>query len=109
MIARGALSYSSYHYQMQELGDPSRFLAHCLQLDGPAYTISTACSSSARAIISGQRLIAAGLPDVALVGGADSLSRMPVNGFDSLASLSEQRCAPFSRDCDASQSAKAPR
>lgn len=92
--------YSGYHYQMQELGDPSRFLANYLQLDGPAYTISTACSSSARAIISGQRLIAAGLADVALVGGADSLSRMPVNGFDSLASLSGRRCAPFSRDRD---------
>ncbi|WP_311790751.1 MULTISPECIES: beta-ketoacyl-[acyl-carrier-protein] synthase family protein [Pantoea] len=90
--------YSDYHYQMQELGDPSRFLANYLQLDGPAYTISTACSSSARAIISGQRLIAAGLADVALVGGADSLSRMPINGFDSLMSLSEQRCAPFSRE-----------
>ena len=89
-----------YHYQMQELGDPSRFLAHYLQLDGPAYTISTACSSSARAIISGERLIAAGLADVALVGGADSLSRMPINGFDSLESLSERRCAPFSRDRD---------
>lgn len=89
-----------YHYQMQELGDPSRFLAHYLRLDGPAYTISTACSSSARAIISGERLIAAGLADVALVGGADSLSRMPINGFDSLASLSERRCAPFSRDRD---------
>lgn len=92
--------YSGYHYQMQELGDPSRFLANFLQLDGPAFTISTACSSSARAIISGQRLIEAGLADVALVGGADSLSRMPVNGFDSLASLSAQRCAPFSRDRD---------
>ncbi|MBD9550795.1 beta-ketoacyl-[acyl-carrier-protein] synthase family protein [Pantoea sp. PNT01] len=89
-----------YHYQMQELGDPSRFLAHYLQLDGPAYTISTACSSSARAIISGERLIAAGLADVALVGGADSLSRMPINGFDSLESLSERRCAPFSRERD---------
>lgn len=93
-------SQSGYHYQMQELGDPSRFLAHFLCLNGPAYTISTACSSSARAIISGERLIAAGLADVALVGGADSLSRMPINGFDSLESLSERRCAPFSRDRD---------
>ncbi|WP_337008927.1 beta-ketoacyl-[acyl-carrier-protein] synthase family protein [Pantoea sp. AS142] len=93
-------SQPDYHYQMQELGDPSRFLAHYLQVDGPAYTISTACSSSARAIISGERLIAAGLADVALVGGADSLSRMPINGFDSLESLSERRCVPFSRDRD---------
>ena len=58
-----------WQYPQQELGDPSRFLTNWLQLDGPAYTISTACSSSARAIISGQRLIEAGLVDVALVGG----------------------------------------
>ena len=89
-----------YDYQMQELGDPSRFLAHYLELDGPAYTISTACSSSARALISGQRLIEAGLVDVALVGGADSLSRMPINGFASLDSLSERQCAPFSAERD---------
>lgn len=89
-----------FNYRMQELGDPSRFLAHYLELDGPAYTISTACSSSARAIISGQRLIDAGLVDVALVGGADSLSRMPINGFASLDSLSERHCAPFSAQRD---------
>lgn len=89
-----------YDYRMQELGDPSRFLAHYLDLDGPAYTISTACSSSARALISGQRLIDAGLADVALVGGADSLSRMPINGFASLDSLSEHHCAPFSAERD---------
>ncbi|MBA0037901.1 beta-ketoacyl-[acyl-carrier-protein] synthase family protein [Pantoea sp. BIGb0393] len=89
-----------YDYRMQELGDPSRFLAHFLALEGPAYTISTACSSSARAMISGQRLIDAGLVDVALVGGADSLSRMPINGFASLDSLSDRHCAPFSADRD---------
>ncbi|MDE1185102.1 MAG: beta-ketoacyl-[acyl-carrier-protein] synthase family protein [Pantoea sp.] len=95
-----SVGLAGYDYRMQELGDPSRFLADLLQLDGPAYTLSTACSSSARAIISGERLIAAGLADVALVGGADSLSRMPINGFASLESLSEQQCAPFSRDRD---------
>lgn len=95
-----SVGLSGYDYRMQELGDPSRFLAHYLQLNGPAYTLSTACSSSARAIISGERLIAAGLADVALVGGADSLSRMPINGFASLESLSAGQCAPFSRDRD---------
>lgn len=90
----------NYHYFQQELGDPARFLADYLQLSGPAYTLSTACSSSARALISGQRLIDAGLADVALVGGADTLSRMPLNGFDSLESLSAQRCAPFSHQRD---------
>ncbi|MFJ5471023.1 beta-ketoacyl-[acyl-carrier-protein] synthase family protein [Pectobacterium carotovorum] len=89
---------STYHYAQQELGDPSRFLAAYLKLNGPAYTISTACSSSARALISGKRLIDAGLVDVAIVGGADTLSRMPLNGFDSLESLSSTRCQPFSEE-----------
>ena len=92
--------HEQYHYLQQELGDPSRFLANYLQLSGPAYTLSTACSSSARALISGQRLIDAGLADVAIVGGADTLSRMPLNGFDSLESLSAGRCIPFSQQRD---------
>lgn len=92
-----AVCAEGYHYYQQELGDPSRFLASYLRLSGPAYTLSTACSSSARAIVSGKRLIECGLADVAIVGGADTLSRMPINGFDSLESLSAERCAPFSK------------
>ncbi len=87
-----------WQYSQQELGDPSRFLANWLALEGPAYTLSTACSSSTRAIISGRRLIEAGLVDVAIVGGADTLSRMPVNGFNSLESFSPTLCEPFGRD-----------
>lgn len=89
-----------YDYQQQELGDPSEFMAELLDLCGPAYTLSTACSSSARAIISGKRLIDAGLADAALVGGADSLCRMPVNGFNSLESFSRGRCTPFGQHRD---------
>lgn len=88
----------NWHYYQQELGDPSRFLSQFLELEGPAYTLSTACSSSARAIISGRRLIDAGLVDAALVGGADSLSRMPINGFDSLESFSPTLCKPFAKE-----------
>ncbi len=46
-------------------------------------------------MISGRRLIEADLADVAIVGGADTLSRMPVNGFHSLESLSVTRCQPL--------------
>ncbi len=84
-----------YDYRQQELGDPGLFLSDFLATRGPAYTLSTACSSSARAIISGKRLIDAGLVDAAIVGGADSLCQMPINGFNSLESLSAQRCTPF--------------
>ena len=87
-----------WQYPQQELGDPSRFLANWLQLAGPAYTLSTACSSSARAMISGRRLIESGLVDIAIVGGADTLSRMPINGFNSLDAFSPTLCEPFGRD-----------
>lgn len=88
---------AEYSYNQQELGDPSSFLVSLLKLQGPAYTISTACTSSARAIISGKRLIEIGLVDAAIVGGADSLSRMPINGFDALESISTQPCQPFAQ------------
>ncbi|OSM49754.1 3-oxoacyl-ACP synthase, partial [Aeromonas salmonicida subsp. salmonicida] len=53
------------------------------------------CSSSARAFISGQRMLAAGLVDAVIVGGADSLCGLTINGFDSLESLSGTLCQPF--------------
>lgn len=104
-MTHGAAS-THWQYPQQELGDPSRFLANWLQLEGPAYTISTACSSSARAMIGGKRLIEAGLVDIAIVGGADTLSRMPVNGFNSLESFSPSLCEPFGRDVGGSPSVK---
>lgn len=92
---RGEAVPPEFDYRQQELGSPSEFLARHLGLCGPAWTISTACSSSARAFISGQRLLAAGLADAVLVGGADSLCGLTLNGFDSLESLSGERCQPF--------------
>ena len=86
-----------YDYQQQQLADPSQFLADYLGLTGPTYTISTACSSSARAIISGACLLESGLADVALVGGADSLCKMAINGFHALEAISDELCAPFSQ------------
>lgn len=90
-------SKKEFYGQKQELGDPSAFLSDFLGLQGPSYTISTACTSSARAIISGARLIKAGLVEAAIVGGADSLARLPIFGFSSLEVMSCQLCRPFSK------------
>ena len=91
---------AGYHYCQQELGSPALFLADYLGVHGPAYTLSTACSSSARAFISAQRLLAADMADVVLVGGADTLCGLTLNGFYSLESLAAAICAPFARDRD---------
>lgn len=89
-----------FHGYSQELGDPSRFLSLYLGLTGPAFTISTACTSSTRSFISADRLINSGVIDAAIVGGVDTLSKMPINGFDSLEAMSHGLCRPFSKDRD---------
>lgn len=58
-------------------------------------TISTACSSAANAIMLGARLIKAGMLDRVVVGGADSLSKFTINGFNSLMIYSDTYCTPF--------------
>ena len=78
----------------QEMGSLAKGLQMYLDWEGPAYTISTACSSSAKAMAAGQRLINADLADAVLVGGVDSLCQLTLNGFNSLESLSNDLCQP---------------
>jgi len=85
-----------YHYRQQEIGTAAEFLARYTGVEGPRYTISTACSSSAKAFASGQRLLAADLCDGVIVGGCDSLCELTVNGFDALESMAPGICNPFS-------------
>ncbi len=60
-------------------------------------TISTACSSSANAIMFGSRLIRHGLLDRVLAGGTDALSKFTLNGFNTLMILDKQPCRPFDK------------
>ena len=87
---------ADYDYQQQELSAPANFLADWLQLSGPAYVISTACTSSARALMSAQRLLNLGVCDAVICGGVDSLCKLTLNGFTSLEAVSSERCNPFS-------------
>lgn len=87
---------AGFHYRQQEIGAPSRFLAAESGARGPAWTISTACSSSAKALASAARLLRAGLADAVVAGGADSLCGFTVRGFMALEAVSAERCNPFS-------------
>ena len=66
-----------------------------LGLRGPCAAISTACSSSAKAFASAQRLMDAGVIDAAVVGGVDTLCLTTLYGFNSLQLLSTQPCRPY--------------
>lgn len=89
-----------YQYQQQEMAAVADFIAWLADVSGPCYAISTACSSSARALMSARNLLATDLADAVIVGGVDSLCRLTLNGFNALESVSVGYCQPFSANRD---------
>ena len=85
-----------FDLRQQEIGSCALMLAELLGLHGPAHVISTACSSSAKALASAARMLDAGLCDAVITGGADSLCDFTVAGFEALESVSAARCNPMS-------------
>ena len=95
-LARDGALPVGFHVEQQELGSPALMLSQLLGLGGPCYVVSTACSSGAKALASGARLLRAGLCDAVLVGGVDALCGMTVAGFTALDSVDAARCRPMS-------------
>jgi len=68
-------------------------------LMGPAYTISTACSSANHAIGQASWLIRNGITDLALTGGSEApFSFGCLKAWEALRVVSHETCRPFSRD-----------
>jgi 3-oxoacyl-[acyl-carrier-protein] synthase-1 len=78
----------------------ANFVQDALVLDGPCLTVSTACSSSAKAFAVAERMLRLGLVDAAVVGGADSLCGSVLFGFNALQLVSPEPCRPFDRRRD---------
>lgn len=87
-------SYPQY-VDLLDSGDSTEAIADFLGISEHVSTISTACSSSANAILYGAKMIQHGLLDRVLVGGCDALSRFSINGFISLKILDPEPCRPF--------------
>ncbi len=85
-----------FDYAVQEMGNVAQFLAQHLGIRGPAHTVSTACSSGAKALASAARLLQSGLADAVVAGGVDALGRFTVGGFSALEAVSAERCNPLS-------------
>ncbi|MDX1542518.1 MAG: beta-ketoacyl-[acyl-carrier-protein] synthase family protein [Christiangramia sp.] len=84
----------------QHPGFSTEMIAEYFGLKGFVSTISTACSSSANAIMMGARMIESGKLKRVIVGGSDCLTKFTLNGFNSLMILSENNCRPFDEDRD---------
>jgi len=89
---------TGYSYDDHWIDATTSAITSYLGIAGARMAVSTACSSSFKALASAHRLIEQGLADAAVVGSADSLCRTTIFGFHSLGLLSPSPTRPFSRE-----------
>ena len=87
-------SRNSY-IDIYECADSTEKIADLLGIRDYMTTISTACSSSANAIMLGARMIRKGMLDRVVAGGCESLTKFHMQGFNALKILDKQLCKPF--------------
>ena len=98
--ASGALPDDFDYRRTHNTFSAAEYVRTRLELTGPCAAVSTACSSSAKAFASAARMIDAGLIDMAVVGGVDTLCLTTLYGFNSLQLLSSGPCRPYDVDRD---------
>ena len=89
---------TEFDFEQIRLGTPAEYLQEKVKFEGPAYVVSTACSSSSKVFYSARALIENDICDAVLVGGVDSLCRFAMNGFYALDALSLQHTNPMSKN-----------
>ena len=87
-----------YDLKIQGADYPAAFTAKKFGAEGICLAFSTACSSSASAIIKAKELIQAGICDAVIAGGVDVASDTVLLGFDSLEAVSHEKTNPFSKN-----------
>jgi 3-oxoacyl-[acyl-carrier-protein] synthase-1 len=93
--ATGALPADFRYRETHNTYSIADFVQRELGLAGPALAVSAACASTAKTFGNAARMIALGLCDAAIVGGADSLCLTTLYGFHSLQLTSVAPCRPF--------------
>ncbi len=89
---------SDYSLEIQGADYVSTFIAEKFGITGPVNSFSTACSSSAGAIIKAAEMIMGGLIDAAIIGGIDIASDTTLIGFNALEAVSSEITNPFSKN-----------
>lgn len=89
-------SFGDYNVDLQNPFRPSEKVANLLGLEGPVFSIASACASGLYSIIKGIDLLEAGDVDAMLVGGIDFSSDLITSGFASLSAVSKNVTNPFS-------------
>lgn len=103
LISEHERAYASAHAVDQQVapihlpdqGRAASRLHAALALDGPSYTISTACSSAANALLYATWMVREGRIDDALVVGLEHENRLSQQGFYSLLLATRAQTRPF--------------
>jgi 3-oxoacyl-[acyl-carrier-protein] synthase I len=95
---RGRFEAPHNHEALNTLHGVTHFVQQRLGLQGPALTVSTACSSSAKVFAVAERWLRLQLVDAVVVAGVDALSNSLLYGFNALGLLSSAPCRPFAAE-----------
>lgn len=76
----------------------SRNIGHFFKIKGINILLPNACAAGNYSIGYGFDLIRSGEVDLAITGGAEALSRISFQGFQSLYAMSPDICSPFDKD-----------
>jgi 3-oxoacyl-(acyl-carrier-protein) synthase len=105
LVGANTLALAEYHYLhcqepgfrplLPHSGELAERVASMLGASGPVLTFSTACSSSANALLHARDLILRQDVARAVVIGIDSLAMITMSGFRSLMMLDPKGCRPF--------------
>ena len=88
------------HPDQINMAFPAEHIRDKWGVKGPVWSVSTACSSSAKVFASARRLLELDVCDAVIVGGVDAYTRVVVEGFHALEALSPKLCRPCSPNRD---------
>ncbi|MBS1234508.1 MAG: 3-oxoacyl-[acyl-carrier-protein] synthase [Nitrospirae bacterium] len=84
-------------YQLPTHTTPA-IIARELNLNGPNFMLSTACSAGNYAIGYGYDLISSGRANIIIAGGSDPFSRIAFTGFNQFSAVAPEKCQPFDKN-----------
>ena len=84
-------------YQLSTHTTPA-MIARELNLNGPNFILSTACSAGNYAIGYGHDLICSEKADIMITGGSDPFSRIAFTGFNQFSAVAPEKCQPFDKN-----------
>lgn len=89
---------TSKNMKHAQFGNPAELLQKHLGLEGFYASVSTACTSGAKAVSTAIKLLNNNICDAVIAGGVESYASLPEKGFKALEVLSDELSLPMSKN-----------